>query len=36
MAITAWETYVEDRAAEALEERLKSVVGSSFGDLVRK
>jgi hypothetical protein len=36
MAITAWETYVEDRAAEALEERLKSVDGSSFGDLVRK
>jgi hypothetical protein len=36
MALTAWETYVEDRDAEALEERIKSMAGSSFGNLVRK
>ena len=36
MAITAWETYVEDRAAEALEERIKAVAGSPFADLISK
>jgi len=36
MALTAWETYVEDRAAEALEERIKAVAGSPFADLVGK
>ncbi len=36
MALTAWETYVEDRAAEALEERLKALAGSPFAALVQK
>ncbi len=36
MALTAWETYVEDRAAEALEERIKALSGSPFADLIKK
>ena len=34
MALTAWETYVEDRAAEAVTARLKAVNGSSIGSFV--
>jgi hypothetical protein len=36
MALTAWETYVEDRAAEALAERVHGLNGSPFADLVNK
>jgi len=36
MALTAWETYVEDRLKEAVEQRTKLVKGSSLGDFVRK
>ncbi|TDS82183.1 hypothetical protein EDF71_10899 [Comamonas sp. JUb58] len=34
MALTAWETYVEDRAIEAVTARLKAVNGSPIGDFV--
>ena len=34
MALTAWETYVEDRAQEAVSARLKAVCGSPIGDFV--
>lgn len=36
MALTAWETYVEDRAAEALEERIMAMAGSPFASLIDK
>ena len=35
MAMTAWETYVEDRVAEATDERLRSVGDGSIARLVR-
>jgi HEPN superfamily RiboL-PSP-like protein len=35
MAMTAWETYVEDRVAEATDERLRSVGDESIARLVR-
>ena len=34
MALTAWETYVEDRATEAVTARLKAVNGSPIGTFV--
>lgn len=34
MALTAWETYVEDRATEAVLGRLKAVSGSPIGKFV--
>nr|WP_279088392.1 HEPN domain-containing protein [Comamonas thiooxydans] len=34
MALTAWETYVEDRATEAVGARLKAVNGSPIGTFV--
>jgi hypothetical protein len=34
MALTAWETYVEDRASEAVAARLKAVNGSPIGSFV--
>ena len=34
MALTAWETYVEDRAIEAVSSRLKAVYGSPIGTFV--
>ncbi len=34
MALTAWETYVEDRVIEAVAARLKAVNGSPIGDFV--
>lgn len=34
MALTAWETYVEDRAIEAVTARLKAVNGSPIGAFV--
>src|SRR6185369_17110455 len=34
MAMTAWETYVEDRVTEATEERLRSVADESIARLV--
>jgi hypothetical protein len=36
MAMTAWETYVEDRLTEALEQQTKIIKGSSLGDFVQK
>lgn len=35
MAMTAWETYVEDRVAEATDERLRSVGDESIARFVR-
>jgi hypothetical protein len=35
MAMTAWETYVEDRVAEATDERLRSVSDESIARFVR-
>lgn len=35
MALTAWETYVEDLATEELEFRLQSINGSQFGGFVQ-
>ena len=34
MALTAWETYVEDRILEAVHSRLRAVVGSPIGKFV--
>ena len=34
MALTAWETYVEDRAREGLRQRLCAVTGSFVGDFI--
>jgi hypothetical protein len=34
MALTAWETYVEDRLNEAVQIRLRAVAGSSIGSFV--
>ncbi len=34
MALTAWETYVEDRATEAVTARLKALNGSPVGNFV--
>jgi hypothetical protein len=34
MAVTAWETYVEDRLSEAVEVRLKALSGSAVGKFV--
>lgn len=34
MALTAWETYVEDRILEAVQSRLRAVNGSSIGNFV--
>jgi hypothetical protein len=36
MAMTAWETYVEDRLEEAANARLAGLSSSSIGDLVRR
>lgn len=36
MALTAWETYVEDRITEAMDKRLSVVSGSYVGSLFRK
>lgn len=35
MAMTAWETYVEDRVAEALETRVSSLPDDSFAAFIR-
>ena len=34
MALTAWETYVEDRIAEAMQARLRALNGSPIGNFV--
>lgn len=36
MALTAWETYVEDRILEAVNSRLRAVSGSPIGTFVAK
>lgn len=36
MAITAWETYVEDRLEQSLEARLKVISGSSIGTFIQR
>jgi hypothetical protein len=36
MALTAWETYVEDRITEAMNIRLGAVAGSYVGDFIHK
>lgn len=36
MALTAWETYVEDRINEALRIQLRLIAGSHCGDFIRK
>ena len=36
MALTAWETYVEDRVQEAVQSRLRAVNGSPIGTFVAK
>ncbi|HCF9476695.1 HEPN domain-containing protein [Pseudomonas aeruginosa] len=36
MALTAWETYVEDRINEALRVQLRLIAGSHCGDFIRK
>ncbi|MDH4555751.1 hypothetical protein E8F11_11305 [Pseudomonas sp. BN417] len=36
MALTAWETYVEDRVTEAVNKRLAAVAGSYVGDFIFK
>lgn len=36
MALTAWETYVEDRIREEMNVRLKVISGSPVGDFVRR
>lgn len=36
MALTAWETYVEDRITEAMEKRLSVVSGSYVGEFIQK
>ena len=36
MALTAWETYVEDRVSESMEKKLGAVSGSYVGDFVWK
>ena len=35
MAMTAWETYVEDRVREALEKKLAVVAGSYAGNFIQ-
>jgi len=35
MALTAWETYVEDRVTEALDKKLSVVSGSFAGDFIQ-
>lgn len=35
MALTVWETYVEDRVVEAASERLNGIADSSLADFVR-
>jgi hypothetical protein len=34
MALTAWETYVEDRILEAVQSRLRALNGSPVGNFV--
>lgn len=36
MALTAWETYVEDRLVEEMSKKLSAVLGSYVGDFVHK
>ncbi len=36
MALTAWETYVEDRISEALAKKISVVAGSYAGEFIRK
>lgn len=36
MALTAWETYVEDRLVEAMDKKLGVVAGSYVGDFIHK
>lgn len=36
MALTAWETYVEDRLVEEMDKKLSAVMGSYVGDFVHK
>jgi hypothetical protein len=35
MALTAWETYVEDRVTELMENHLKLVIGSHLGNFMK-
>ena len=35
MALTAWETYVEDRVSESLDKKLSVVAGSYAGDFIQ-
>ena len=36
MAMTAWETYVEDRLQQSLHERLKAISGSQIGSFIQR
>ncbi|GJA34468.1 hypothetical protein KAM342_41340 [Aeromonas caviae] len=36
MALTAWETYVEDRVTEGVQKRLAAVAGSYVGNFILK
>ncbi|MCY1534677.1 RiboL-PSP-HEPN [compost metagenome] len=36
MALTAWETYVEDRINEAISSQLRLIAGSHCGDFIRR
>ncbi len=36
MALTAWETYVEDRIGEAINSQLRLIAGSHCGEFIRK
>ena len=36
LALTAWETYVEDRVIEEMERRLSAVAGSYVGEFIKK
>ncbi len=36
MALTAWETYVEDRVVEEMHKKLAIVQGSYLGDFILK
>lgn len=36
LAVTAWETYVEDRVLEALDHKLEKISGSSISEILHK
>lgn len=36
LAVTAWETYVEDRVLEALDQNLEKISGSSISEILHK